>query len=114
MQPVKGETSMTVLEGSASLQHVQSMKSMSSHRIPVPNTSAPELLRPPTALEVSAESQNLNQGGGPVVPGHKTYDDDLASGLKKIKEAAESLIIEPGIRNKILNALDEDTKGGRN
>jgi hypothetical protein len=93
-----------VIDGSASLQHVQSIKSMSSHHIPVPNTTAPVALRYPTALELSAESQNLNQGEGVVVPEHTTYGD-LASGIMKLKADTEAIIAEPRIRETVLKAL---------
>ena len=96
-----------VLEGSASLQHVQSIKSMSSHTIPVPNTTAPASLRQPTALELSADSQNLNPGEGLVVPEHTTYEADLASGIQRLKADVASIISEPGIREKVMKVLDK-------
>jgi hypothetical protein len=52
--------------------HVQSIKSMSSHTVPVPNTSAPQMMRPQTTLDASADSQNPDQGEGFVVPEHIT------------------------------------------
>jgi hypothetical protein len=87
------------------LQHVQSIKSVSSHTIPVPNTTAPGSMRPPTTLDESAETQNPNQGEGPVIPEHVTYAGDLASGLQKLAEAAQALNLEPGIKDKVLKSI---------
>ncbi len=71
---------------------------MSSHTIPVPNTTAPGTLRPPTTLDESAESQNPNQGEGPVIPEHATYAGDLT-------DAAQALNLEPGIKEKVLKSI---------
>ncbi len=93
-------------QGEASLQHVQSIKSMSSHRIPPPHMTATQLFRPPTVLDTSADSQNPNQGEGDVVPKHKTYQDDLSSGIPELQAKAESSIAQPSIREKVLSTLE--------
>jgi hypothetical protein len=84
---------------------VQSIKSMRSHSIPVPNTKAAKLMRPPTQLDASADTQLPSQGEGCVVPEHASYADDLASGIKALKQKAESSISDPGIRAKVLNSI---------
>ena len=86
-------------------KHVLSIKSVSSHTIPPPNTTAAENFRPPTALDNSADSQSPSQGEGVVVPEHLSYSSDLASGIAKLKAKAETQIEDPGIRSKILNSL---------
>ncbi len=93
-----------MLDGSASLRHVQSIKDMSSHLTSVPNTTTPASLRSPIALELSAESQNLNQGEGFGVPEHTTYGD-LASGIMKLRADTEAIFAEPRIRETVLKAL---------
>jgi hypothetical protein len=95
---------------SANPSHVQSIKSVSSHTIPIPNTTGPNLFRPPTQLDASAESQNPDQGEGLVVPEHTTYDSDLASGIAKLKEAAKAFVKEPGIRDKVIKAIEATKK----
>jgi hypothetical protein len=91
-------------------QHVQSIKSVSSHSIPVPNSTAPASFRPPTTLDVSAESQNPNPGEGPVIPEHVTYAEDLPSGLRKVAEAAQALNLEPGIKERVMQSLNSAKK----
>ena len=49
-------------------KHVLSIKSVSSHSIPTPGTSAVEKFRPPTALDDAADSQTPSQGEGPGLP----------------------------------------------
>jgi len=90
--------------------HVQSIKSMSLHTVPVPNTSAPTMMRPPTTLDASADSQNPDQGEGLVVPEHITYVNDLASGIEKLTKKAKSLLIEPRIREKVIKSLEAAKK----
>jgi hypothetical protein len=84
---------------------VQSIKSMRSHSIPVPNTKAAKSMRPPTQLDASADTQLPSQGEGCVVPEHASYADDLANGIKALKQKAESSISDPGIRAKVLNSI---------
>jgi hypothetical protein len=98
------------LQGDAALRHVQSIKSMSSHRIPPPNTTAPLSFRPPTVLDVSAESQNPNPGEGHVVFEHKTYDVDLSYGIRELQAKAEASIAQPSIREKVLQTLEKARK----
>ena len=92
-------------------KNVLSIKSVSSHTIPPPNTTAAKTFRPPTALDESADSQSPSQGEGYVVPEHLSYSSDLASGIANLKEKAATQIEDPGIRSKILNSLQraEDT-----
>jgi hypothetical protein len=90
--------------------HVQSIKSMSLHTVPVPNTSAPKMMRPPTTLDASADSQNPDQGEGLVVPEHITYVDDLASGIENLTKKAKSLLTEPRIREKVIKSLEAAKK----
>jgi predicted NodU family carbamoyl transferase len=51
-------------------KNVLSIKSVSSHTIPPPNTTAAKNFRPPTELDKSADSQSPSQGEGYVVPEH--------------------------------------------
>ncbi len=74
--------------------------------MPVPNSTAPALFRPPTTLDASAESQNPNPGEGPVIPEHVTYVEDLPSGIRKITEATEALNLEPGIKEIVMKSLE--------
>ncbi len=90
---------------SPSLQHVQSIKSVSAHTVPVPNTTAAKMMRPPSVLDESADSQSPNQGEGLAVPEHAMYYVDLASGIRKIADATRELNIAPGIKEKILSSL---------
>jgi hypothetical protein len=62
-------------------------------------------MRPPTLLDVGAESQNPNQGEGPVIPEHSTYAGDFASGIQKLSESAQALNMAPGIKEKVLKSL---------
>ncbi len=59
-----------IVESSSNHSHVQSTKSMSSHTVPVPNTTAPNLIRPPTTLDASADSQNPDRGGSSCARTH--------------------------------------------
>jgi hypothetical protein len=104
--PEKDKDQIEQAQGEASLQHVQSIKSMSSHRIPPPHTTATQLFRPPTVLDTSADSQNPNQGEGVVVPEHKTYQVDLSSGIRELQRKAESSIAKPSVREKVLSTLE--------
>ena len=92
-------------------KHVLSIKSVSSHTIPIPNSTAVKKFRPPTELDESADSQSPSQGEGFIVPEHLSYSNDLASGIANLKAKAATQIEDPGIRNKILNSLQraEDT-----
>jgi hypothetical protein len=87
--------------------HVQSIKSVSSHSIPPPNTTGPLSLRAPTALDVSAETQSPNSGEGLVVPEHAEYTSDLQNGISEMKERAEREISNPGIRQRVIQSLKE-------
>jgi hypothetical protein len=93
------------VSGGPNPSHVRSIKSVSSHTIPTPNTTASTLFRTPTTLDESANTQNPNQGEGIVVPEHATYESDLSSGLEKLTEAARTQIAEPGIREKVIKSL---------
>ena len=66
--------------------HIQSVKSVSAHTIPVPNTTAHTQMRPPTLLDESAATQSQSPGEGVVRPEHLSYDSDLATGFKALKE----------------------------
>jgi hypothetical protein len=86
-------------------RHVQSIKSMSSHQTPVPNTTAHERMRPPTKLDESADTQSPSQGEGVIVPEHLSYDDDLETGIRALKEKAMKTISDPGIRKKVIDSI---------
>ncbi len=58
------------VSGGPNPSHVLSIKSVSNHTIPTPNTTASTLFRPPTTLDASTNTQNPNQGEGIVVPEH--------------------------------------------
>jgi hypothetical protein len=90
---------------------VQSIKSMRAHKIPVPNTKAARNMRPPTQLDVSADTQSPSQGEGCVIPEHVSYSDDLATGIRALKEKAATTISDPGIRAKVMKSIKnlEDT-----
>jgi hypothetical protein len=60
---------------------VQSIKSMRSHSIPVPNTKAAKSMRPRTQLDASADAQLPSQGEGCVVPEHAS-NNHQSKGLK--------------------------------
>jgi hypothetical protein len=92
-------------EDSVDPTHIQSVKSVSSHSLPVPNTSGPSSFRGATRLDESAQSQALSQGEGVVSPEHLAYKDDLQAGLKDLKARAEKEIEDPGIRKKVLDSL---------
>jgi hypothetical protein len=62
-------------------------------------------MRPPTQLDVSAESQFPSQGEGVVRPEHLNYNDDLAAGIKALKEKAEKTINDPSIRKKVIESI---------
>ena len=76
---------------SSSAQHVLSTKSMGSHTIPPPHTTGVKDFRPPTVLDEAANSQSPSQGEGSVVPEHKTYESDLASGIANLKAKAANV-----------------------
>jgi hypothetical protein len=44
------------------------------------------------------------------VPEHTTYDSDLASGIAKLTEAAKAFVKEPGIRDKVIKAIEATKK----
>ena len=50
--------------------HVQSIKTVSAHTVPPPNTTGTAKFRGPTELDKSAETQTLHSGEGYVVPEH--------------------------------------------
>ncbi len=77
---------------SAKPKHVQSIKSVSAHTLPVPNTNAHLHMRPPTMLDESADTQSSSLGEGLVVPEHRSYSEDLASGILALKKKAETTI----------------------
>jgi hypothetical protein len=84
---------------------VQSIKSMGSHKIPIPNKKAALSMRPPTKLDASADTQSPSQGEGGVIPEHVSYTEDLANGIKALKQKAETTISDPGIRAKVLKSI---------
>jgi hypothetical protein len=83
--------------------HIQSVKSVSAHTIPVPNTTAHTQMRPPTLLDESADTQSPSPGEGVVRPVHLSYDSDLATGIRALKEKAEATISDPSIRKKVID-----------
>jgi hypothetical protein len=85
--------------------HILSTKSMSSHTIPVPNTTGPLQFRAPTKLDDSAQSQSPSQGEGLVSPEHLVYESDLATGLENLKQRVANEVADPGIRKKVIGAL---------
>jgi hypothetical protein len=93
--------------------HVQSIKSVSSHSIPLPNTTAYQSMRPPTILDASADTQSPSLGEGLVVPEHSSYSGDLAEGILALKQRAENTIRDPTVRRKVVdsitNLLDSST-----
>ena len=97
----------------AGRKHVQSIKSVSSQNLPIPNTRAHLSMRPPTTLDASADTQSPSLGEGLVVPEHNSYSEDLAEGILALKRKAESTINDPTIRRKVVdsitNLLDEST-----
>ena len=92
-------------KGSVGPTHIQSVKSVSSHSVPVPSTSGPSYFRGITKLDASAQSQALSQGEGVVSPEHLAYNDDLQAGLKDLKARVKEQIEDPGIRQKVLDSL---------
>jgi hypothetical protein len=92
-------------EGSQIPSHVQSIKSVSSHTIPVPNSTGTQHFHTPTRLDESAEGQSTNLGKGLVVPEHKEYDGDLQNSIRALKQRALDEIADPGIRQKVMSSL---------
>ncbi len=90
---------------SAKPKHVQSMKSVSAHTIPVPNTTAHLHMRPPTSLDESANTQSSSLGEGVVIPEHQSYIEALASGILALKKKAETTISDPGIRKRVIDSI---------
>jgi hypothetical protein len=86
-------------------EHVQSIKSVSAHTLPIPNTTAHRHMRPPTTLDESADTQASSLGEGLVVPEHQSYSDDLASGILALKKKAETTISDPGIRKRVIDSI---------
>ena len=84
---------------------MQSIKSVSSHQLPVPNTTAHARMRPPTKLDESADTQSPSQGEGVIIPEHLSYDDDLETGIRALKEKAMKTISDPGIRKKVIDSI---------
>ena len=85
--------------------HVQSIKSVSSHQTPVPNTTGHEKMRAPTQLDESADSQSPSQGEDEIRPEHLSYEDDLATGIEALKEKAKLTISDPGIRKRVIDSI---------
>jgi hypothetical protein len=93
-------------DGSAKTpRHVQSIKSVSAHNIPVPNTTAHIHMRPPTLLDESANTQSSSLGEGLVLPEHQSYSEDLASGILALKNKSETTISDPGIRKRVIDSI---------
>ena len=89
------------------LSHVQSIKSVSAHTIPPPNTTGTNNPRAPTTLDASAETQSAKSGEGLVVPEHVEYSSDLQNGISMMKKRAALEIEDPGIRQKVISSLDQ-------
>ena len=87
--------------------HVHSIKSVSSHVIPPPNTTGTQHFRGVTALDLSAETQSPNSGEGLVLPEHLEYESDLKNGISRMRARAEKEIADPGIRQRVLSSLQE-------
>jgi hypothetical protein len=87
--------------------HVQSIKFVSAHTIPPPNTTGTQNFRGPTELDKSAETQTLSSGEGNVVPEHLEYATNLEVGISDMQKRAEKEIADPGIRQKVLNSLKQ-------
>ena len=85
--------------------HVQSIKSVSDHVTPPPNTTGTTNFRGPTTLDASAESQATNSGEGLVVAEHKEYESNLQQGIVKMQKQAETEIADPGIRQRVISSL---------
>ena len=60
-------------------------------------------MRPPTLLDESAATQFPSPGEGVVRPEHLSYDSDLVTGIKALKEKAETTISDPSIRKKVID-----------
>ena len=86
-------------------EHVQSIKSVSAHNIPIPNTSAYLSMRKPTRLDESADSQTTSSGEGLIIPEHQSYSVDLASEIRALKEKAATTISDPGIRKRVIDSI---------
>jgi hypothetical protein len=84
-------------------QHVQSIKSISAHTVPPPNTTTK--FRAPTELDSSAETQTINSGEGVVVPEHIGYSSNLEVGISEMQERAKKEIVDPGIRQRGISSL---------
>ena len=89
------------------LTHVHSIKSVSAHTIPPPNTMGTKNFRAPTVLDNSAETQSATSGEGVVVPEHAEYSSELQDGISRLKKRSEAEIADPGIRQKVLNSLKQ-------
>ena len=90
---------------SANPKHVQSIKSVSAHTLPAPNTTAHLHMRPPTLLDESADTQSTSLGEGLILPEHHSYSEDLASGILALKKKAETTISDPGIRKRVIDSI---------
>jgi len=91
--------------GDGKPQHVQSIKSISAHTAPPPNTTGTTKFRAPTELDSSAETQTLNSGEGVVVPEHIGYSSNLEVGISEMQERAKKEIVDPGIRQRVISSL---------
>jgi hypothetical protein len=86
-------------------EHVQSIRSVSAHTLPTPNTTDHLHMRPPTILDESADTQSSSLGEGLVKPEHLGYSEDLASGILALKKKAETTISDPGIRKRVIDSI---------
>jgi hypothetical protein len=97
----------TVREDHKTPSHIQSIKSVSAHTIPPPNTTGTNNLRAHTVLDDAAETQSAKSGEGLVVPEHVKYSSDSQNGISMMKKRAELEIEDPGIRQKVMSSLEQ-------
>ncbi len=86
-------------------EHVQSIKSVSAHTLPTPNTTARLHMRPPTILDKSANTQSSSLREDLVVPEHQSYSEDSASGILALKKKTETTVSDPGIRKRVIDSI---------
>ena len=101
---VEDDSTMNV-EDNPHPSHIQSVKSISSHTLPVPNTLDSSHLHPAKRIEESAASQSLGQGEGLISSEHHGYDSDLQAGLANLRQRVEKEVVDPGIRKRVLESL---------
>jgi hypothetical protein len=75
----------SVREDQTTPSHVQSIKSVSAHIIPPPNTTGTNKFRARSVLDDAAETQSAKSGEGLVVPEHVEYASDLQKGISMMK-----------------------------